>query len=158
MPPYRYSSQDMFDIEILNPRALQASDGLQTALRAIEAVCYLGDPEIAGMVETLNSRSYLLEYIISGTLRMPVGPCASPALIVSFSSFWGGGIRKVLKLDTYGIPHIRGTKCERHEYAAPPQIFIFVVICEVSIHCRCTPKPPCIREKGGTLIQHFKES
>ena len=82
MPQDRYSSQDAFDVEILNPRTLNAPDGLATALRTIEAICRLGDPAIARMVEALSSRSYILEYIISGTFRIPIGPCTLPALII----------------------------------------------------------------------------
>jgi len=100
MPPERYASQDTFDIGVLNPQALHTPDGLQTALRAIEAVCYRSDLEIARMVETLNSRSYLLEYVISGTSRMSAGPCASPGLIFFPSSFGGGSIREVIKVHT----------------------------------------------------------
>jgi len=158
MPPDRYSSKDMFDIEILDPQALHASDGLKTALRAIESVCYRGDSEIAEMVEMLNSRSYLLEYIISGMLRMPVGLCALLALIVPPSSFGGGGIREVLEVDSYGISYIRGAKHERHEYTAPPEIFIFAAVREVHIHCPHTPQPPCIREKSGTFVRYSRES
>jgi len=72
MPPNRYSSQDAFNMDVLDPQALDTPDGLATALRTIEAACYRGDPEIAGVVEALNSRSYLLEYIISGRLRVPI--------------------------------------------------------------------------------------
>ena len=158
MPPDRYSSQDMFNIEVLNPQELHTSDGLKTALRTIEAVCYRGDPEISGMVEVLNSRSFLLEYIISGALCMPVGACALPVLIVLPSSFGGGGICKVLRVDNCRVSRVRGAKYERHEYAAPPAIFIFAAVREVSVHCRCTPQPPCIREKGGALVQCSKES
>ena len=155
MPPGRYSSQGAFDIEMLNPQVLYTPNGLQTALRAIEAVCYRGDPKIAGMVEALSGHSYLLEYIISGVLRMPVGP---PALISLLSSVGGGGVRKALRVDNYGISHIHRAKYERNEYAAPPEIFIFTAIRKVSIHYRCTPQPPCIPEKDGTLVQYPKES
>lgn len=69
MPPDRYSSQDAFDVNTLDPQALDTPDGLVTALRAIEAVCHRGDPEIVEIVTALNSRPHILEYIISGTLR-----------------------------------------------------------------------------------------
>jgi len=100
MPQERYASQDTFDIGVLNPQAFHTPDGLQTALRAIEAVCYRSDLEIGRMVETLNSRSYLLEYVISGTSRMSTGPCASPGPIFCPSSFGGGDIREVIKVHT----------------------------------------------------------
>lgn len=60
------SPQDAFDINLLDSKALDDPDGLTAALSAIEAVCLRSDSEIAGMVETLNNRSYILEYIISG--------------------------------------------------------------------------------------------
>ena len=82
MPPDPHSSRDPFDMDILDPQVLDTPDGLTTALGAIEAVCNRGDPEIAEMIATLNSRPYILEYIISGTLRIPIGPYASPALII----------------------------------------------------------------------------
>lgn len=66
MLPDLSSSQDTFDIDLLDPQVLDTPDGRAAALRVIEAVCHRGDPEIAGMVEVLNSRSYILEYIISG--------------------------------------------------------------------------------------------
>jgi len=72
MPPDRYLSQDAFDMDMLDPQALDTPDGLATALRTIEAACHRGDHEIAEVVEALNSRSYILEYIISGRLRVPV--------------------------------------------------------------------------------------
>jgi len=158
MPPERYASQDTFDIGVLNPQALHTQDGLQTALSAIEAVCYRGDSEIARMVETLNSRSYLLEYIISGTSPISGGHCASLGLIVFPSSSGGGGIREVIKLVTHGVPHIRGAKYERHEHPAAPETFIFSAVREVSIRCRYTLQSPCLREKGRTLVQCSKES
>jgi len=66
MPQDRYSSQDAFNINLLDSQALDTPDGLRTALRAIEEACYRGDPEIATMVVALNSRSHILEYIITG--------------------------------------------------------------------------------------------
>jgi len=157
MPLDRYSYHDAFDIEVLNPQALHTSDGLQTALRAIEAVCYRGDPEIARMVEVLNSRSCLLEYIISGMLRTLIGLRALPVLIVLPSSFGGRGIYEGLKMDGYRVSRIRGAKHERHGYAAPPEIFVFTAVREVSIHYRRTSQPLCVREKGRTLAQCPKE-
>jgi len=158
MPPERYASQDTFDIGVLNPQALHTPDGLQTALSAIEAICYRGDSEIARMVETLNSRSYLLEYIISGTSPRSGGHRASPGLIVFPSSSGGGGIREVIKLVTHRVPHIRGAKYERHEHPAAPETFIFSAVREVSIRRRYTLQSTCLREKGGTLVQCSKES
>ena len=68
MPPNRHSSQDTFYIRTLDPQVLGAPGGLDAALRAIEATCHRGDPEIAGVVAALNGHSYILEYIVSGTL------------------------------------------------------------------------------------------
>jgi len=83
MPQNRYSYQDAPDTNVLNPQVLDAPDGLATALRAIEAACHRGDSEIAGTVEVLNSRSYLLEYLISGTLRvLNIGSSTLPGLII----------------------------------------------------------------------------
>lgn len=156
MPPGRYSSQGAFDVETLNPQALNTPGGLQTALHVIEAICYRGDPKIADVIEALNSHSYLLEYIISGTLHMPIGTLS--ALIPLLFSVRGGGIRKVLKVDNCRISHVRRAKCERHKYAAPAEIFIFTAIRKVSIHCRCTSQPPRVPEKDGTFVQYPKES
>ena len=56
---------------MLDAQELDAPDGLGSALRTIEAVCHQGgDPEIAGMVAELESHSYILEYIVSGMLRL----------------------------------------------------------------------------------------
>ena len=150
MPPDSHSSQDAaFDINIIGPQALDTPGGLQNALRTIETICYRGDPEISRMVEALNGRSYILEYIISGTLRMPVGPCTFPALIVSPSSIGGRGVHQVLKVDNCRVPRIHNiTNDGRHWHATPPEILNFVAIRGVSICCRCTPQPPRIPEKG----------
>ena len=75
MPQNRYLSQGAFDVDILNPQVLDTPDGFAAALRAIEAICHQGDHEIAGMVEALNSRPFILEYIISGTLSMSLSYC-----------------------------------------------------------------------------------
>ena len=82
MPADRYPPQDTFDISLLDPQHLETPDGLSTALRAVEAVCRRGDPEIARMVTVLNGRPYILECIISGTLRVPKGPCTLSVLII----------------------------------------------------------------------------
>lgn len=84
MPPGRYSSRDAFDTNLFDAQVLGGPDGLTAALPAIEAVCHRGEPEIAGMVETLNSRSYLLEYIISGTSRVLISPCIFDTNHVTF--------------------------------------------------------------------------
>ena len=99
MPPDRYSSRDAFNINLLDPRALDAPDGFAPALHAIEAVCRQGDPEIAGIIEELDSRPYILEYIISGTLC----PC-SLLCIASIDhlppSAGGRGLREALEVDS----------------------------------------------------------
>ena len=110
MPPGR-SSFHAFDINILDQRALDTPDGLDIALRAIEAVCHQGDPGIAGMVAALSSHSHTLEYILSGMLYLAaIGPCASPALTVPPSSAGGGGIRETLEVDRYRVSHTRNAK------------------------------------------------
>lgn len=76
MPPRRRSSRRTFDIDMLDPRVLATSDGLHTALRGIEEVCYRGDPEIARVISALINQSHILEYIISGTLHAYIGSCA----------------------------------------------------------------------------------
>jgi len=77
---------------MLDPQVFFAPDGQKTALRAIEAVCHRGDPEIGRMVEALNSCSHILEYIISGVSRVPTGFRELPALIIFSSSARGEGI------------------------------------------------------------------
>lgn len=155
MPPGRYSSQDAFDIHTLDPQALDAPDGLCTALSSIEAVCHRGDPDIAAMVAALDSRSHILEYMISGTLRVTVGPCVLPALIVSLSSAGGGGIRETLEMDSCRVSNIRKAKYDGcREYAAPPEALVIVVIRGISIRCRYTSQPPRILEEDGTLVQY----
>lgn len=107
MLPGSHSSKNAFDINILDAQALDTQDGLATALRTIEAVCHRGESEIAEMVSELDSRPYILEYIISGALRFPVGPCALLTLIVLPSSAREGGTQETLKVDNRGVPHIR---------------------------------------------------
>jgi len=70
MPPDLRSSKQAFDISLLDVGALDSPDGLKTALRSVATACFQADPAIAGMVMALNSRSHVLEYIFSGTLRV----------------------------------------------------------------------------------------
>jgi len=157
MPPDRCSPQDAFDVAMFDAQALDAPDGLSAALRAAEAVCYRGDPDIAEMVATLNSRAYILEYMISGTLR--VDPRASPALIILFSSAGGGGIREAFKVDRHGLSHIHNAEHDGpHEYAAPSEVLILIAVRGVPVHRRCTPQPPRILEKDATLVRYPKGS
>ena len=159
MPPDRRSSQDAFDVTILDPQALDAPDGFTAALHAIEAVCYRGDPDIAEMVAALNSRAYILEYIISGALRTTVDPCALPALIILLSSTRGGGIREALEVDSHRVPHIHNVEYNGHHgHAAPPEVFVLVAIRRLSVRRRYTPKPPRVLEKNRTLVQCPKGS
>jgi len=83
MPPDRSSPRDPFNISLLDSRALDTPDGLAAALCAIEAVCHGDDLEILGVIEMLNGRPYILEYIISGTLRVPVDPSRLFLLTIS---------------------------------------------------------------------------
>jgi len=118
---------------MLDPQAFFAPDGLKIALRAIETVCHRGDPEIAGMVEALNSRSHIFEYIVSGMSRVPIGSCEPPALMIFPSSARGGGIQGTLKVDSYRVPRIRDAKYYGyHEHTPPPTILIFVASCGIS--------------------------
>jgi len=159
MPPDRCSSQGAFDVTMLDPQALDPPDGLSAALHAIEAACYRGDPDIAGVVATLNTRAYILEYIISGASRLTVDPCALPALIILLSSTGGGGIREALEVDSHRVSHIHNAKYDgRHEYAAPPEALILVAIRRVSVRGRCTPQPPRVLEKNRTLVRCPKGS
>ena len=78
MPPDRSPSHYTFDLNMLDPRVLNTPDGHNAALRAIERVCYRGEFEIEATVSALMSRSHILEYIFSGTLRALICTCASP--------------------------------------------------------------------------------
>jgi len=93
MPPDRYSSQ-AFRIDMLDLRVLDTPDGLDTALRAIGAVCHWDDFEITKMVAVLDSRPHILEYIISSMLGVfALRPCLFPApTLISPSSARGGGL------------------------------------------------------------------
>ena len=72
MPPNRTSSRRTFNTSLLEPEALSAPGGLQAVLGFINKVCYSNDFSVMEMVGELNGRPYLLEYIFSGALRMPV--------------------------------------------------------------------------------------
>lgn len=61
---------------MLDPQTLDTPDGLSAALHAIEAACHRGEPDITTVVAVLDSRPFVLEYIISGTLRVAIDPCA----------------------------------------------------------------------------------
>ena len=159
MPPDRYSSQDGFDITLLDSQVLESPDRLATALRVIEGVCYRGDPEMAEMIAALNSRSYILEYIISGTLRVPIDPSPSPALITLPSSAGARGIREALEVDGHKVSHIHNAKYDRHhEYADPREIIIFVALRGVSVPCRHASQHPRISKEGGTVVQRSQGS
>lgn len=85
MPPNRLSPQsNAFDIHMLDSHRLETSDGLEAALRLIEEACNRGDHEIGGVVATLNSRPYALEYIISGTSRVLTSPRIANAYYFTF--------------------------------------------------------------------------
>lgn len=70
MSPDHRSSKQTFDLSLFGAEALDSPSGLETALRSVEGVCFQDDPAIVGMIVTLNSRSHVLEYIFSGTLRV----------------------------------------------------------------------------------------
>ena len=71
MPPDLRSSKQTFDIGLFDAEALDSPEGLKTALRSVESVCFQADTEIAEMVSALSSRSHVLEFIFSGALRVP---------------------------------------------------------------------------------------
>jgi len=140
MPRNRRSSRDKIDIDVFNLQVLDAPDGLDTALHAFEVACHRGNPEIAEMVEALDSPSYLLEYLVSGTWRLSgIGSSMLPGLIIFPPSVGGGGICEVLEVDNYRFSYIYGAKYEHREHAAPPEIFVFPAVCGVPIRRRCTP-------------------
>ena len=72
MAPNRTSSQQIFNTNLLEPDALGTPSGLQAALGSIERVCYHNDSSIMEMVVELSNRPYILEYILSSTLCLPV--------------------------------------------------------------------------------------
>ena len=90
------SSKQTFDIGLLDVVALDSPDGLETALRSIESVCFQADPAIVEMVMALSSRSHVLEYIFSGMLRVPAAPCEFPVPTCLFVSVGRGGIREAI--------------------------------------------------------------
>ena len=94
MPPDLRSST--LDISLLDVRVLDSPGGLETALRSIESMCFQTDPAIAGMVMTLSSRSHVLEYIFSGTLRVLAAACQFPGSTVFFPSVRRKGIREAV--------------------------------------------------------------
>ena len=72
MPPNRTSSQRTFNTSLLEPEALVAPGGLQTALGSIERVCYHDDSSITEMIVGLSNRPNILEYVFSSALCMLV--------------------------------------------------------------------------------------
>jgi hypothetical protein len=72
MAPNRTSSQQTFNTNLLEPDALGTLGGLQAALGSIERVCYHNDSSIMEMVVELSNRPYILEYILSSALCLPV--------------------------------------------------------------------------------------
>lgn len=74
MPPNRTSPQQTFNTNLLEPDALVAPGGIQTALESIERVCYHDDSSITEVIVGLNSHPNILEYIFSSTLCMPAIP------------------------------------------------------------------------------------
>ena len=74
MPQNRTSPQEAFSTSILEPEALGAPGGFQTALDSIERVCYHNDSSITEMIVGLSSRPHILEYIFSSTSYAPLIP------------------------------------------------------------------------------------
>jgi hypothetical protein len=67
MPPNRTSSEQRFNIDLLEPETLAAPGGLQTALDSIQKFCYRDDPSITEVVPGLARSPHILEYVFSGT-------------------------------------------------------------------------------------------
>jgi hypothetical protein len=59
---------------MLDLQAFNSPEGVDNALSIIETICNQGGPGVAQVVAVLNSRPHLLEYIISGTLSVFIGP------------------------------------------------------------------------------------
>jgi len=74
MPPNRAPPQRTFDTNLLEPEALVAPCGLQTALRLIQSVCYRDDSSIVEMITELSNRPHILEYTFSSTSCTSVFP------------------------------------------------------------------------------------
>lgn len=72
MPPDRTSSDQSFNIDLLEPEALATPGGLQTALDSIQKVCYRDDVSISQMITGLSRHPHTLEYVFSGTSCIPV--------------------------------------------------------------------------------------
>ena len=85
MPPVCRSSEQTFDIDLLDVGTLDSLGGLKTALRSIESVCFEADGAVAGMIMALSSRSHVLEYIFSGTSRVSTAACEFRGLIFFIS-------------------------------------------------------------------------
>lgn len=113
MPPDFRSSKQTFDISLVDVGVLDSPGGLKIALHAIESVCFQADPTIAGMVMTLSSRSHVLEYIFSSTLRVSVAAYQFPGSIVFFPSVRRAGIREVVRLDHFRLPDTHHPKRDR---------------------------------------------
>ena len=96
MPQDRYSSESKFDINLFNAEPLDSPDGLETALRSVECMCFQADPAIAEMITGLSSRSHVLEYIFSGTLLVPVVACYFPGSVIFLPSVGREGIREIV--------------------------------------------------------------
>ena len=85
MPPKRASFEQTFNANLLEPGALAAPDGLQTALDAIQKACYRDDLSIMGVITGLSRSPHILEYIFSGALFIPtisMGLMKQTALVV----------------------------------------------------------------------------
>ena len=159
MPPDRRPSKNAFNIDVLSPQALDGPRGVDNALRAIEAVCRRGGPEVAQMLIVLIAgRSYLLEHIVSGAFCVSIPPCASRALIILPSSDGRGSVRKASGVGSGGVSHSYNVKRDGHDRRAPPpEVLVFVDVCQVSIHRGRSSQPPCIPEEGRTLFR-YRES
>lgn len=154
MSPDLHSPNQAFDISLLDVETLNSPGGLENALRSIENMCLQAEPAMAGMVLTLSSRSHVLEYIFSGTLRVPVVSYHCARRVILFASVGREGIRDTVQLDRLRFPDTddpRYHKFAQHE--TPPTPFRFPAICRVPVRCRRSSRTRGVLEEGRTLIQ-----
>lgn len=71
---YPPEDKDAFFISLFEPQALNSPGGADRALRTIETICHQGESKVAQIVAVLDSRPYLLEYVVSGTLNIFTRP------------------------------------------------------------------------------------
>lgn len=137
MPPDHRSSRDAFDASILESQALESPEGITHALRAIDTACQRGGPEVELVIAALNSRPYLLEYMISGTL---IEPPASQTLIVLLSSSARENIQDISEVGLGRVPYFHNAECDGHHVRGSPlETLTFFAICRISTYRQGSP-------------------